>query len=65
MGGFEGVMLYDGTTAGGIAEMITDFGTIFSAVWNFVSGNWALFVFIVIPVCVAVIGAIIGMFSHR
>lgn len=65
MGGFEGVQLYDGTTAGGIAEMITDFGTIFSAVYTFLSSNWVLFVFIVLPVCIAVIGAIIGMFSHR
>lgn len=65
MGPFEGIAMYDGTTVGGIASMISDFGTIFNAVYTFVSGNWALFVFIVMPVSIAVIGGIIGLFTRR
>lgn len=48
-----------------ITTIITDVGSVFTAIWTFLSGNWGLFIFIALPIFVFILASVIGIFVHR
>lgn len=48
-----------------ITQIVTDFSTIFSSVWTFLSSNWQLFIFVALPIFIFLLSSVIGLWTHR
>lgn len=60
-----GVETYSTGGAEVIVQLITDFSTIFSSVWTFLSSNWQLFIFVAAPIFIFLLSSVIGLWTHR
>lgn len=49
----------------GAAGMVSEFSSIFKSVFDMITGNWALALFIIVPLGCAIVGAVISLINRR
>lgn len=49
----------------GASGMISEFTSIFSSIFSMITGNWALALFIIVPLGCAIVGAVISLINRR
>ncbi len=49
----------------GAAGMVSEFTSIFTSVFSMITDNWALSLFIIVPLGCAIVGAVISLINRR
>lgn len=49
----------------GASGMISEFTSIFTSVFSMITGNWALSLFVIVPLGCAIVGAVISLINRR
>ena len=49
----------------GASGMVSEFTSIFTSVFSMITSNWALSLFIIVPLGCAIVGAVISLINRR